>query len=64
MKRNRQIPFLLIVCTAFLMFIIVHAIKNTKIYIVYSSGIGFFLVMGVIILVLVVLFVNNPNLAI
>ena len=59
MKRNRRIPFLLSVCTALFLFIIVHAIKNTKIYIVYSSGIGFFLVMGVILLGLVVLFVKQ-----
>ena len=59
MKRNRRIPYILIVFLALLIFFIVHVIKNTKVYIVYSSGIGFFLVMGVILLVLVVLFVKR-----
>jgi hypothetical protein len=59
MKRNRQIPFIIIVCTTILIFMIVHGIKNTKIYIVYSSGMGPFLIMGIIILILVVLFAKK-----
>ncbi|OIK10689.1 hypothetical protein BIV59_14030 [Bacillus sp. MUM 13] len=59
MKRNKNMPFVLLSCFILLIFLLVNMISHTTVYFVYSSGIGTFIIFGLIITVIIVLYVKG-----
>ncbi|MDM5327090.1 hypothetical protein [Neobacillus sp. CF12] len=53
-NRNVQIAILVLICI--LVILIVHAILHIKIYIVYSTGVGPILLIGLIIFLIALLY--------
>ncbi|MEQ2528274.1 hypothetical protein EKG37_04125 [Robertmurraya yapensis] len=56
MRRNRNMPIVALLAVFLLVFIIVIAIRHIKVYIVFSSGLGPFIIIGLIILLILFVF--------
>jgi hypothetical protein len=59
MKRNKNMPFILLSCFILLIFLLVNMISHITVYFVYSSGIGTFIMFGLIVAVIIVLYVKG-----
>ncbi|TKC18902.1 hypothetical protein [Robertmurraya kyonggiensis] len=56
MRRNRNMPIVALLSVFLLVFLLVIAFRHIKIYIVFSSGIGPFIMVSLIILLIVFVF--------
>ncbi|MGN7401022.1 hypothetical protein ACTHO0_14335 [Cytobacillus praedii] len=59
MYRNKNKGIIIILCAILFLFLIVSAFRNISIYVVYSSGVGTFVVIGVIILAIFIAYVKG-----
>lgn len=59
MYRNKNKGIVLILCGFLFLFLVVSAFRNISIYVVYSSGIGTFIIIGVIILAILIAYVKG-----
>lgn len=59
MYRNKNKGIIIILCAILFLFLIVSAFRNISIYVVYSSGVGTFVVIGVIILAIFIAYVRG-----
>lgn len=58
-KRNRNLPIVILLSTALLLFLFIDAIRHIRVYVVYSSGIGIFMIVGLAIVVITALIVKG-----
>ncbi|MED3574999.1 hypothetical protein [Cytobacillus praedii] len=59
MYRNKNKGIIIILCAILFLFLIVSAFRNISIYVVYSSGVGTFVVIGIIILAIFIAYVRG-----
>jgi len=58
-RRNRNMPIILFMGASLLLFLIVNTLNSLRIYVVYSSGIGPFLFIGFVLVVMVMLYIKG-----
>ncbi|BFT72478.1 hypothetical protein PAENIP36_39200 [Paenibacillus sp. P36] len=59
MRRNKNMPLIILLCISLLIVLIVNAILNIKIYIVYVTGLGPILIIGLLILTIMILYLKG-----
>ncbi|WP_142946965.1 hypothetical protein [Robertmurraya siralis] len=59
MRRNRNMPIVLLLGLFLVLFLVILAIKHIKVYIVFSSGLGPFFLVALIILLMIVVFLKG-----
>ncbi|MDF1507073.1 hypothetical protein PZE06_02635 [Robertmurraya sp. DFI.2.37] len=59
MRRNRNMPIVLLLGLFLVLLLIILAIKHIKVYIVFSSGLGPFFLVALIILLMIVVFLKG-----
>ncbi|MCM3586944.1 hypothetical protein M3182_14490 [Mesobacillus maritimus] len=60
-RRNKYLPVIGVLAAFLILYIIITLVKNLRVFIVFSSGVGPFLFVGAIILVMVVLYVRGSR---
>ena len=58
-RRRKNMPIIAFLCLFLLLFLVVNAMHSIKIYFVYSTSIGPFLFIGMIIIVMIFLYVKD-----
>ncbi|PFH88035.1 hypothetical protein [Bacillus sp. AFS088145] len=61
MRRNKNAALIVILWICMVLFIVVNAIRHIRIYMVYSSGLMPFIVCGMIIFAIIILYVRGAN---
>ncbi|MDQ0860843.1 hypothetical protein [Bacillus sp. V2I10] len=61
MKRNPYVPLIAGLNLIFIVYLVVNTIKHVKVYLVYSSGLGPFIIGGLLLAVIVVLIVKGSS---
>lgn len=59
LHRNKNMPLIILLCISLLIVLMVNAILNIKIYIVYSTGLGPLLIIGLIMLTIMILYLKG-----
>ena len=58
-RRHKYLPIIAGLGVILFLFMVVTLIKNLRVFVVYSSGVGPFLFVGLIVVVMVALFVKG-----
>ncbi|MGG4488116.1 hypothetical protein [Metabacillus idriensis] len=61
MKRNPYVPLIAGLSLIFFIYVIVNTIRHVKVYLVYSSGLGPFILGGLLLAVILVLIVKGSG---
>ncbi|WP_191557690.1 hypothetical protein [Metabacillus idriensis] len=61
MKRNPYVPLIAGLSLIFFLYVIVNTIRHVKVYLVYSSGLGPFIIGGLLLAVILVLIVKGSS---
>jgi hypothetical protein len=61
LRRNKYMPMIGLLGMFLLMYLVITIMNNLRIYFVYSSGVGPFLFVGSIILVMIFLFIKGSR---
>jgi hypothetical protein len=59
LNRNKNLPIVIFLGGFVLFFLLVNAIRHIRIYVVYNSGLGPFMVTAVIIFAIIILFLKG-----
>ncbi|USK35040.1 hypothetical protein LIT25_06805 [Bacillus sp. F19] len=61
MKRNPYVPLIAGLSLIFIVYLVVNTIKHVKVYLVYSSGLGPFIIGGLLLAVILFLIVKGSS---
>lgn len=61
MRRNKNAALIVILWLSMVLFIVVNAIRHIRVYMVYSSGLMPFIVCGMFIFAIIILYVRGAK---
>ncbi|MBP2239643.1 hypothetical protein J2Z40_000196 [Cytobacillus eiseniae] len=59
MYRNKNKGIILLLCAILIIFLVVSAFRNISVYVVYSSGIGTFIIIGLLIMAIIFVYLKG-----